>query len=107
MVDEPGEVAALGGVHDVVEVDPEEVARPDALLLVALLAHVGQHGADVVADVLDDHLVGRDVLEGEEAPVVDGRLPEGHLLPPELELVERHIRNPECNPLIFNLTEYL
>ena len=85
MVDEPGEVAALGGVHDVVEVDPEEVARPDALLLVALLAHVGQHGADVVADVLDDHLVGGNVLEGEEAPIVNGRFSKCHLLPTELK----------------------
>ena len=41
MVDEPREVAALGGVDDVVLVDPEEVGRSDALLLVSLLPDVG------------------------------------------------------------------
>ena len=41
MVDEPGEISALGRVHDVVEVDPEEVTRAYALLLVTFLADVG------------------------------------------------------------------
>ena len=40
MVDEPGEISALGRIHDVVEVDPEEVTGADALLLVTLLSHV-------------------------------------------------------------------
>ncbi len=41
MVDESGEVSALGGVDDVILVDPEEVRRPDALFLVTLLTNVG------------------------------------------------------------------
>ena len=41
MVDESGQVSALCGVDDVVLVDPEEVRRPDALLLVTLLPNVG------------------------------------------------------------------
>jgi hypothetical protein len=41
VVDEPGEVSALGGVDDIVLVDPEEVGRPDALFLVTFLANVG------------------------------------------------------------------
>ena len=85
MIDEPGKVAALGGVDDVVQVDSEEVGGADALALVAVLADVGEGRADDLADVLDDHLVGADVLLGEEPPVVDGGLPEGHLLPSELE----------------------
>ena len=72
MVDEPGEISALGRVHDIVEVDPEEVTRAYALLLVTLLADVGQNGAHVVSNILDDHLVGADVFEREETPVVNG-----------------------------------
>ncbi len=41
MVDEPGEVSALGGVDDIVLVDPEQVGRPDALFLVTFLTNVG------------------------------------------------------------------
>lgn len=85
MVDEPGKVPKLGGVHDVVQVDPEEVRAADALLLVVLLPHVGEDGADGVPHVLDDHLVGPDVLQREQSPVVDSRLSEGHLLSPELK----------------------
>lgn len=43
VVDEPGQVAALGGVDDGVLVDPEEVTAADAFLLVASLAHVRYH----------------------------------------------------------------
>ena len=43
MVDEPRQVAALGGVDDGVVVYPEQVAAANALLHVALLPHVGHH----------------------------------------------------------------
>lgn len=43
MVDEPGQVAALGRVDDGVLVDSEQVAASDALLLVAPLTHVSYH----------------------------------------------------------------
>lgn len=43
VVDKTGEVATLGGVYDGVVVDAEHVAAADALLLVALLPHVGDH----------------------------------------------------------------
>lgn len=43
MVDKTGEVATLGGVYDGVVVDAEHVAAADALLLIALLTHVGDH----------------------------------------------------------------
>ena len=86
MIDEPGKVAALSGVDDVVQVDSEEVGGADALALVAVLADVGEGRADDLADVLDDHLVGADVLLGEEPPVVDGGLSEGHLLSSELKM---------------------
>ena len=89
MVDEPGEISALGRVHDVVEVDPEEVTRAYALLLVTLLADVGQNGAHVVSNILDDHLVGSDVFEGKETPVVNGRLSKGHLFPTELKWTKK------------------
>lgn len=40
VVDEPGQVAALGRVDDDVLIDPEQVAAANAFLLVASLAHV-------------------------------------------------------------------
>ena len=43
MVDEAGQVPTLGGVYDGVLVHPEQVAAPDALLLVLLLPHVRHH----------------------------------------------------------------
>lgn len=43
VVDKTGEVATFGGVYDGVVVDAEHVAAADALLLVALLPHVGDH----------------------------------------------------------------
>lgn len=43
MVDEPRQVAALGGVDDGVVVDAEQVTAADALLGIALLPHVGHH----------------------------------------------------------------
>ena len=113
MVDETREVATLGGVDDGVVVHPEHVAATDALVLVTFLPHVRDHLArkrpqsgwggascgpaptpvlpssaylaDVLAHVLDDHLVGRDGLHGEQAPVVNVTLAEFELFLPELE----------------------
>ena len=85
MIDEPGQVSALGCVHHAaLLVDPEQVGRSDALLFVALLPHVGQQGSHHFADVLDHHLVLANVLLGKESPVVDGRLAESHVLSTEL-----------------------
>ena len=46
VVDEAGEVAALGGVDDGVVVHAEHVAAADPLFLVALLPHVRDHLGD-------------------------------------------------------------
>lgn len=43
VVDESRQVATLGGIYDGVVVHSEQVAAPDALLCVALLAIVGHH----------------------------------------------------------------
>lgn len=43
MVDEPGQVAALGRIDDGVLVDPEQVATADAFVLVTSLTHVRYH----------------------------------------------------------------
>ena len=112
MVDEACEVAALGGVDDGVVVHPEHVTATDTLVLITFLPHVrdhlarkrtqsgwggASHGpaptpvlpcsaylADVLAHVLDDHLVGRDGLHGEQAPVVNVTLAKFELFLPEL-----------------------
>ncbi len=72
MVDESGKVSFLGRVHDVVLVDPEQVGGADALLFVALFPNVGQDRSDNMANILNDHLIGTDILSGKESPVVDG-----------------------------------
>lgn len=112
VVDETREVAALGGVDNGVVVHPEHVAATDALVLVTFLPHVRDHLArkrpqsgwggtshglaptpvlpgsvylaDVLAHILDNHLVGRDGLHGEQAPVVNVTLAEFELFLPEL-----------------------
>ena len=104
MVDEPGEISALGRIHDVVEVDPEEVTGADTLLLVTLLSHVREDGPHVVSDVLDDHLVGGNVLEGEEAPIVNGRLSKGHLLPTELKWAKENCVSDESVAAAFHIS---
>lgn len=43
VVDETGKVATFGSIDDGVVVHAEHVAAADALLLVALLPHVGDH----------------------------------------------------------------
>lgn len=43
VVDEPGQVATLGGVYDGVVVHPEQVAAAYSLLGVALLSIVSHH----------------------------------------------------------------
>lgn len=100
VVDEPREVAALGRVDDGLQVDPEEVRAADAGRLVLGLPEVGHARPDHLPDVLDDHLVRRDRLHGEEAPVVDAGLGELEVFPPEFQLVElQQVRvgvRPEC-----------
>ena len=54
-----------------VSLDPEEVAGPDALSGVFLFPGVGHGDSDDFAGVLDDHLLGRDRLQCEQAPVVN------------------------------------
>lgn len=57
VVDEPRQVAALGGVDDGVEVDAEQVGAADAGGLVVRLAHVGHDRPDHLPHVLYHHLV--------------------------------------------------
>ena len=89
MVDKPRQVAALGGVDDVVPVDPEQIGASDALSLIGHLPLIGHRLPHVLTDVLNHHLIGGDRLQREQAPVVDGRLAELELLLPELRQAGR------------------
>lgn len=84
VVNEACKVAALGGVDDGVMVYPEHVAAPDAFILIPFLPHVRNHLADVLAHVLNDHLVSSNGLHGKQAPVVNVALTELELLLPKL-----------------------
>ena len=85
MVDEARQISSLGGVNDRISIDPEEVAAPDAKLLVPSLPLVGGALPDGLPDVLDDHLIGRDGLHGVQTPAVDTALQELQLLLTELK----------------------
>ena len=84
MVDEAGQVATLGGVNDVLAVNPEEVGATNAHRLVVLLPHVGHGVADHLPHVLDHHLLGRDRLQRKQPPVVNTRFGEFQVLLSEL-----------------------
>lgn len=57
VVDEPGEVPALGGVDDGVEVYPEQVRAADAGGLVLSLPYIGHYRPHHLSHVLYHHLV--------------------------------------------------
>lgn len=109
VVDESRQVSTLGGIYDGVVVHSEQVAAPDALLRVPLLAIVGHHLdtrsanirrvrgesrlfrkqictegqtylSDVLTHILNDHLISGDRLHGEQAPLVDPAAPKTKLL---------------------------
>lgn len=59
VVDETREVAAFGSIDDRIEVDTEQVRRPNSSGLVVRLPHIRHDRSDHLAHVLDHHLVGR------------------------------------------------
>ena len=71
VVDEARHVAVLRSVYDRVVVDAEQIAAAESHRLILLLALVGDGLPDNLTHVLHHHLVRRDRLEGEQAPVVD------------------------------------
>mmetsp|Transcript_5107 Transcript_5107/g.13445 ORF Transcript_5107/g.13445 Transcript_5107/m.13445 type:complete len:266 (-) Transcript_5107:778-1575(-) len=86
MVGKSGEASLLGRVDKELLVDPEDIVV--AVALVIALSRVRERRADVLAQVLDDKLLGLDHLCGVETPRVDGALAEDELLLAPLELVE-------------------
>lgn len=80
MVDETGEVAALGGINDGVMVDAEEVAAANANCFVFLLAHVSDRLTHHITHVLDNHLLSGDWLQCKQSPVVNATPRELQLL---------------------------
>lgn len=71
VVDESGQVAAGGCVDDGVAVDAEQVAAADALGFVQFLAVIGHTLTHNFPNVLNDNVVCGNVLQTEEAPVVN------------------------------------
>ena len=71
MVYKARQIAAFGGVYDRAWVDAEHVAAADALRVVVLLADVRHGLTNDFAHVFDNELLGTDLLERKQAPVVD------------------------------------
>lgn len=84
----PGQIPALRRVDDVLQVDSEQVRTPDSRRFVFPFPQISNAVSYHLTHVLDHHLVSRDGLHREQAPVVDGRLGELQMLFPEFELVE-------------------
>lgn len=91
MVDESSNIAAPGRVNNCVRVDLEQVRTADANLRVLLFADVCHNWSHLLTNVLNDHLICRDILQRKQAPVVDSTLGEFELLLAELQR-ERVIR---------------
>jgi hypothetical protein len=90
VINEPSDATLLGGVDDGVLIDTEEVAASDTALHIFLLPHVCHLLSNNLSNVLDDHVVCRDVLHGVQAPVVNCRAREPDGLLSLLQLVESH-----------------
>ena len=107
MVDEPCDAALLGCVDDGILVNAEEVTAANAALEVSPLAQFGNLLADLLTDVLDNHVVLVDVFHGVQAPVVDGGPRELDGLLPLLQLVEAESVGilAECLALVVQISD--
>ena len=85
VVDKSGQVAALGGIDNIVLINSEKIRRSNALFFIALLADIRDHRSHYLTDVFDHHLVGPDAFKSKQAPVVNGRFAKGHIFSPELQ----------------------
>jgi len=68
---EPGNSALLCGIDHSILVDTEKVTASNTALDIFPFSHVGNLLADNLSDILDDHVVGRNVFHSIQAPVVN------------------------------------
>ena len=94
MINKPGQIATLGGVHNRILINAKHIIGPDALRHVNLLPMISDGLSDRLAHILDDKLLGSYVVEREQTPIVDARLGELERLLPQLQLAElEHLVN--------------
>ena len=93
MVDEPCDATFLGRVDDGVVVDSEEITAANTALKVSIFAKLSNLLTNLLADVLNDHLVFGNVLHRVQSPVVDRGPREFDGLLSFLKLIEpQHVR---------------
>jgi len=71
MVDEACNAALLRSVNDCILVDAEQVAAADALFLVYLLAEICNALANLLAYVLNNHVLSANILVRIQTPTMD------------------------------------
>jgi hypothetical protein len=88
VVDKTSNTTHLCRIDDRILVNTEEVTGSDTLLVVSHLAQICNALSDLLADILDDHVVGCNVLLSIQTPIVDGGPVKLDKLLSLLELVE-------------------
>lgn len=106
VIDEASNPALFGRINDRVVINPEKIAAPNTAFKVSVLSELGNLLPHFLTDVLDNHVILRDVFHGIQAPVVNRRACKLDWLLPLLKLVEaQHIRVlAQCLPLIVEVS---
>ena len=86
MIDESGQIATLGGIHNVICIDSKQIGGSNALLFVPFLTDIRDDRSDHLTDVFDDHFVSTNILFSEETPVVNCGFAKRHVLATELKI---------------------
>ena len=71
MIDEAGDAALFSGVNDYIVIDAKKVRGADSAALVGAFALLGNLLADNLANVLDDHVIGVNVLLDSKVRMID------------------------------------
>ena len=86
MIDEPGQITTLGGIHNsMFSVNPEQVGGADTLLFVPHFADIRKYRSDHLSHIFNHHFICTNILFGEETPIVNGGFTKGHVLATELQ----------------------
>ena len=74
MINKPAQTSGLGCVHDCVLVNTKHITASDSLRVIALFAMISNRLTNRLAHVLDHKLLGPDLLQREQTPVVNAGL---------------------------------
>lgn len=88
MIDEPRNSTPLRRINDRILINSEQITAANPTLEISSFSHIGNLLPNLFTNILDNHVIGRDILLGVQAPVMDSRARESNRLLPFLKLVE-------------------